>query len=107
MLSDAQSSTTVTVTRTIDLDWMAEIGRRGAAATHSRHDPHKTTAAGRAAFRRRFERQVDPDHALPPDEREARVRLAMSEHFRRLAKTSAEVRRQRASERLRASTEVA
>jgi hypothetical protein len=56
---------------------------RDAALTRWAHsDPVAGTEAARAAFLARFERQVDPDGALDPDERERRAkrlrRVAMS-----------------------------
>ena len=40
---------------------MALRGKIGALVLHSRRDPRETTAPARAAFLKRFERQVDPD----------------------------------------------
>jgi hypothetical protein len=41
----------------------------------------------------RFERQVDPDHVLPPQERAWRAEHARKAHFARLALASARARR--------------
>lgn len=68
-------------------------GRIGALVQHSRHDARKTTSAGRAAFLARFEREVDPDLALAPEERARRVDFARRAYFARLAFASAEARR--------------
>ena len=52
---------------------------RARAAAHALHAQGGTsTAAGTAAFLARFEKQVDPENVLPPDERARRA-----EHARR------------------------
>jgi hypothetical protein len=56
-----------------------------AHAMHAAHDARVTTANGRAAFLARFEREVDPDGRLDPEERRA--------YFTRLALASAKARR--------------
>jgi hypothetical protein len=53
------------------------------------------TAAARAAFADRFERQVDPDGVLAPEERARRAEHARRAHFARLALRSAQARRAR------------
>ena len=53
------------------------------------------TAAARKAAHDRFEREVDPDGALPPDERARRAASARRAHFSRLALLSARKRRSR------------
>lgn len=45
------------------------IGRIGAYTMLSRHDAHEVTRAARVTFWSKFERDVDPDGALPPEER--------------------------------------
>ena len=72
---------------------MALRGRIGAFEQHARHDARETTAAARAAFLARFERQVDPTGSLPPDERARRARFARRAYFVRLALKSARARR--------------
>ena len=64
---------------------MALRGRIGAAVLHATHDVQETTAAGRRAFMDRFEREVDPDGALPPEERQRRATAAKSAYFCRLS----------------------
>lgn len=59
--------------------------RMGAHAQHAKHDPHETTAAARSAFLARFEREVDPDGILPPDERARRAEHALKAHMAGLA----------------------
>jgi hypothetical protein len=70
---------------------------RGQIAANSRWatvaDRTAATAPARAAFLDRFERQVDPDGLLPPDERARRAESARKAHFGRLALASARARR--------------
>jgi hypothetical protein len=73
--------------------------RIGAFAQHAAHDVRKTTAAGRAAFLGRFERQVDPDGLLEPAERTRRAQSALRAHMARLALRSAQAREARARRR--------
>lgn len=71
--------------------------RLAAHAMHARHDASRTTAAGRAAFLRRFEDEVDPDRVLPDAERARRAEHARKAHFTKLALRSAQIRRTRAA----------
>ncbi|MPZ29260.1 MAG: hypothetical protein GEV12_23430 [Micromonosporaceae bacterium] len=66
-----------------------------AHAMHARHDSRQVTAKARQAAADRFERQVDPDGALPVEERRRRAEHARREHMTRLALASARARRQR------------
>ncbi len=68
-------------------------GRLGAYRLHATHDPTITTAKARAAFLARFEREVDPDHALPDAERLRRTLMARKAYFTRLALASVRARR--------------
>lgn len=68
-------------------------GRIGAHTLHSRHDPTQTTAKARASFLARFEREVDPDRILAPEERQRRAEQARKAYFARLALASARARR--------------
>ncbi|MBE1531149.1 hypothetical protein [Actinomadura algeriensis] len=67
-------------------------------------EPDRTaaTAPGRAAFEARFEKQVDPDGVLSPDERARRAAAARKAHFKRMAANSAKSRAKAAA--LRAET---
>ncbi|EYR62998.1 hypothetical protein N866_03795 [Actinotalea ferrariae CF5-4] len=56
-------------------------------------DRSARTAPARAALMAKFERQVDPDGTLPPDERARRAEHARKAHFARLALKSARARR--------------
>jgi len=60
-------------------------------------NPAAATAAARKAFADRFERQVDPDGVLDPDERARRAESARKAFFTRLALKSAQARRARRS----------
>lgn len=56
-------------------------------------DRAAATAPARAALMAKFERQVDPDGSLPPDERAKRAEHARKAHFARLCLASARSRR--------------
>lgn len=68
-------------------------------AAHTLHakvaDPTAHTAPARQAFLDRFERQVDPDLALPTAERARRAQHARRAYFLNLALKSAQARRGR------------
>ena len=64
---------------------MALRGRIGAAVLHATHDSRETTSAGRRAFMGRFEREVDPEGVLTPEERERRAEAAKTAYFSRLS----------------------
>ena len=68
---------------------MARRGRIGAHRLHALHDSKALTAPARAAFLAKFEREVDPDGALPEAERGRRAEHARKAHFARLARLSA------------------
>lgn len=53
------------------------------------------TAKARAALAGKFEREVDPDGVLPPEERARRAEHARKAHYTRLALRSAQARRRR------------
>ncbi len=53
------------------------------------------TAPARAAFRNHFERDVDPDGTLTPEERAKRAEFARRAFYSRLAFASAKARRAR------------
>lgn len=74
---------------------MALRGRIGAYRLHATHDPRETTANARAAFLSKFEKDVDPDETLPPEERQRRAAAARKAHFARLALKSGQKRRER------------
>lgn len=70
-------------------------GRLAAYTSAARHDPAQTTAKARQANEGLWRQRVDPSGELPPDELEEKVRLAKHEHFREMAKRSAEKRTRR------------
>jgi len=55
------------------------------------------TEACRRAANERFERLVDPDGTLPPEERAKRAECARRAHFKRMALKSAQARRKKAA----------
>lgn len=63
----------------------SELARLAAHSLHAKiSDPSAHTAPAREAFMRKFEREVDPDGLLDPDERDRRARAAMRAHMSRL-----------------------
>ncbi len=73
--------------------------RIAAYTLHAQRDPRQTTAAARAAFLDRFERDVDPQLQLAPDERRRRAEAARKAYMSRLALASARARTQRRGSR--------
>jgi hypothetical protein len=71
--------------------------RLAAHAMHARHDARLTTANGRAAFRARFEREVDPDGVLDLQERRRRAEHARRAFYARLTLASVKARRAKRS----------
>jgi len=70
---------------------------RARIAAHSLHAQGRTnTGPARVAFDARWEREVDPDGVLSPDERSKRASHAKRAHFQRLALKSAKARRRAA-----------
>ena len=59
-------------------------------------DRSAATQAARDGMTRRFEREVDPEGRLAPDELAKRVASARSAHYQRLALKSAQSRRKTA-----------
>jgi hypothetical protein len=57
----------------------------GAYALHASHDPRETTRKDREAFLDRFLHDVDPDGALPEEERLRRAEMARRQYFTGLA----------------------
>lgn len=55
------------------------------------------TAPARRGLMAKFERQVDPDGLLSPDERTRRAESARRAHFQKLALASAKARRKAAA----------
>ncbi len=74
---------------------MSDINRRIAAEiSWSRTaDRNARTRPAREAFLKRFDREVDPDGTLPPDERRRRAEHALRAYMLRLAMSAVRARR--------------
>lgn len=70
-----------------------------ANARWSREDPTANAARGQAGLLARFEREVDPDGVLSPDERTRRAENARRAHMLRLSFQSSRARARRAGSR--------
>jgi hypothetical protein len=73
---------------------------RASIAAHSKWattDPTEGTAAARAAFLDRFERDADPDGVLDPQERARRAGHLRKAYFQALALKSSRARQRKAS----------
>lgn len=85
----------------------ADLSAKRAIAADRRwaFEPDRTaaTAAGRKAFLDRFEREVDPEGKLSPEERSKRAKNLRRAHFRALAIKSAAARREGTSRRRQGS----
>jgi len=72
---------------------------RARLAAHALHakvaDPSAHTAPARAVFLSRFEREVDPEGLLTPEERSRRAEHAKKAYFLKLALASREARKKR------------
>ena len=66
--------------------------RVAAHVMHARHNTDVVSRPGREAFLGRFEREVDPDGALPVEERRRRADHAKRAHMTKLALRSAQSR---------------
>lgn len=69
------------------------MGRIGGLRRSALHDSREMTAKARSTFLAKFIVAVDPDGALPEEERLRRAEIAKKEHFTRLAMASVEARR--------------
>lgn len=81
---------------------MATPGQRSLNASIAAHtrwsrvaDRTAATEPGRRGLEARFEREVDPDGVLSPEERAKRARNAKAAHFRRMNRASAAARARR------------
>lgn len=71
---------------------------RARLAASSQHAQGKTnTGPALAAYNARWEREVDPDGILPPDERLRRAELTREAHYTSMAYKSARARSRRAT----------
>jgi len=79
----------------------AERVLRARIAAHALHaglsDPVAHTLAARTAFLSRFEREVDPDGVLEPQERARRAEHAKKAYFLKLALASSKARKKKRS----------
>lgn len=74
----------------------AQRAMRARVAALCMHAQGKTnTAAAHDGFQARFEREVDPDGTLSPEERQRRAQAAMRAHMSRLALASSQARARR------------
>ena len=78
-------------------DLRRQRARIAGYALAAQRDPLEYTAAGRASFMARFEREVDPEGTLPSAERRRRAKAAKKAYFTRLAYKSATARARRKS----------
>jgi hypothetical protein len=67
--------------------------RAAAYEMHAKHGSQKAAIKGQAALLAKFERQVDPEGRLTPEERRRRALHARRAHMARLALASARSRR--------------
>jgi len=81
-------------TPSLDPQFRVLRARLGALTLHSMYDAKETTSAARSAFLDKFERQVDPNGELSPEERQRRAEFARKAHFTRMAMKSAQARSQ-------------
>jgi len=72
----------------------SERSLRARLAAHTQHAQGRTnTEPARAAFKARFEREVDPNGVLDPAERSRRAEHARKAHYTKMALASAKARR--------------
>jgi hypothetical protein len=76
----------------------SQKARMAAHVLHSRVDASQHTAPARKAALDRFEREVDPDGTLPPQERARRAQHARKAYFIGLAIKSAAARKRSGDE---------
>jgi len=74
-------------------------GKIGGLTAWSRNDAETMVGPAHRGFRARFERQVDPEGRLGPEERSRRADRARRAHMLKLAEMSAAARRARKAER--------
>ncbi len=72
-------------------------GRIGGLTRVANEGGAKVSAPARAGFMAKFEREVDPDGVLAPEERARRADAARRAHMARLALKSAKARRGKAT----------
>jgi hypothetical protein len=87
----------VTARRPSDRALIARIAAEASWAQTADRTARLTPA--RQGFVARFEREVDPDGILPPDERTRRAEHAQRAHMARLSLKAAQARRSKAAKR--------
>lgn len=65
----------------------------GGLAYHARHGSQGLALAGQKGLMARFEREVDPDGSLAPEERQRRALAARRAHFTRIGIKGGKVKR--------------
>jgi hypothetical protein len=96
-MSKALIPVVVSYTTLIDPAEMSRRGRIGAHVTHSRHDSRQLTARAREALLAKYEREVDPDGILDPEERRRRAAHARRAHLARIGRLGTIARARAAS----------
>jgi hypothetical protein len=71
--------------------------RIGAFALHAQRDPRETTRAATVAQLGRFDRLVDPEGKLPPEERSRRARAALRSYMSALSLKASQAKRRKAA----------
>lgn len=71
------------------------IARMGGYAVQSQHDTGPSLIKARQALLSKFQREVDSEGVLSPEERDRRASAARQLHFQRMAYRSAESRRRK------------
>jgi hypothetical protein len=80
------------------LGWLRCPRRMAAEISWARtHDRTVRTRPARETFLKRFEKEVDPDGTLPPEERQQCAEHAKRAYMLQLAKRSADVRKGKSS----------
>jgi len=79
----------------IDREAQGRYGRIGGLRAHALNPPEVMLAGARRGFRERFQRLVDPEGVLAPEERERRAARAMRAHMLTLSEKSARARGKR------------
>ena len=92
-----EHAVTTTTSWEIDPPMAKDINKRIAAEVSwaRTHDRAARTRPARETFLKRFEKEVDPDGTLPPEERRQRAEHAKRAYMLQLAKRSAIARKAR------------
>lgn len=74
-------------------------GKIGGCTLHSRYDSREIAARATEGFYKSFQKKVDPEGLLPPDERLRRAELARRAHFARLSLAGVKARQRKTGRR--------